>query len=68
MNLLEQTSPQSILFFMLYGVTGVVPLMAALYLLLCRGNAFAPDITPSVRLRRWAACSSPCRRNSWARA
>ena len=44
-----------ILFFILYGVTGVVPLFAALYLLLRRGNAFAPDITPPVRLRCWAA-------------
>ena len=42
-------------FFILYGITGVVPLIAALYLLLRRGNAFAPEITPPVRLRRWAA-------------
>ena len=55
MDILEQTSIQSILFFILYGITGVVPLLAALYLLLRRGNAFAPDITPPVRLRRWAA-------------
>ncbi len=26
-----------------------------LYLLMCRGKAIAPDITPPVRLRRWAA-------------
>jgi len=26
-----------------------------LYLLLCRGKAIAPDITPPARLRRWAA-------------
>ena len=44
-----------ILFFILYGVTGAMPLFAALYLLLRRGNAFAPDITPPLRLRRWAA-------------
>ncbi|MBQ8968943.1 MAG: helix-turn-helix transcriptional regulator [Bacteroidaceae bacterium] len=55
MDILGQTSVQSILFFILYGVTGAVPLLAALYLLLRRGNAFAPDITPPVRLRRWAA-------------
>lgn len=42
------------LFFILYGVTGVMPLIAALYLLLRRGNAFAPGVTPPVRLRRWA--------------
>ena len=50
-----QTPIQLILFFILYGVTGAMPLLAALYLLLRRGNAFAPDITPPVRLRRWAA-------------
>ena len=44
-----------ILFFIIYGVTGAVPLIAALYLLLRRGNAFAPEVTPPVRLRRWAA-------------
>lgn len=55
MDIFGQTSVQSILFFILYGVTGAVPLLAALYLLLRRGNAFAPDITPPVRLRRWAA-------------
>ena len=29
--------------------------MASCYLLFRRGNAFAPDITPPVRLRRWTA-------------
>ena len=42
-------------FSIIYGVTGVVPLIAALYLLLRRTNAFAPEVTPPVRLRRWAA-------------
>jgi len=51
----EQISADIILFFILYGITGVVPLIAAIYLLLRRGNAFAPDVTPSLRLRRWAA-------------
>ena len=46
---------QKILFFILYGVTGVLPLIAALYLLLRRGNAIAPGVTPPVRLRRWTA-------------
>jgi AraC-like DNA-binding protein len=55
MDILEQTSIQSILFLILYGVTGAMPLFAAFYLLFCRGNAFAPDVTPPVRLRRWAA-------------
>ena len=44
-----------ILFFILYGITGVVPLMAALYLLLRRANAIAPGVTPPLRLRRWTA-------------
>ena len=52
---LEQISSEAILFFMLYGITGIVPLMAAVYLLFRRGNVFAPDITPPLRLRRWAA-------------
>ena len=55
MNLLEHTSPQSILFFILYGVTGAMPLIAALYLLLRPYNIFSSDIKPPVRLRRWAA-------------
>ena len=53
--LFEQISVEAIIFFILYGITGVVPFLAALYLLLRRGNAFAPDVTPPVRLRRWAA-------------
>ena len=55
MDIFGQTPTQSILFFIIYGVTGAVPFLAALYLLLRRGNAFAPDITPPLRLRRWAA-------------
>jgi AraC-like DNA-binding protein len=51
----EHVSTEVTLFFILYGITGVVPLMAAVYLLLGRGNVFAPDVTPPVRLRRWAA-------------
>ena len=30
-------------------------IVLCLYLLLCRGKAIAPDITPPARLRRWAA-------------
>ena len=55
MEILGQTPVQSILFFTLFGVTGVVPLLAALYLLLCPVNAIAPGTTSPVRLRRWAA-------------
>lgn len=55
MEILGQTPVQSILFFILYGISGVVPLLAALYLLLQRVNAIAPGVTPPVRLRRWTA-------------
>ena len=55
METLGQTSIQSILFFVLYGVTGVVPLLAALYLLLLPVKAIAPGVTPPVRLRRLTA-------------
>ena len=55
MEILGQTSVQTILFFILYGITGVVPLLEALYLLLRKGNAFSPGVTPPVRLRRWTA-------------
>ena len=51
----DHTSAEVISFFILYGITGAVPLLAALYLLLRRGNAFAPGVTPPVRLRRWAS-------------
>ncbi len=55
MGIFEQTSIQAILFIVIYSIMGVVPLIAALYLLLSPGNAFAPGVTPPVRLRRWAA-------------
>jgi AraC-like DNA-binding protein len=53
--LFEHIPAKEILFFIIYGITGAVSLIAALYLLLRRGNAIAPDVTPPVRLRRWAA-------------
>jgi AraC-like DNA-binding protein len=43
------------LFIMLYAVVTATAMMASCYLLFRRGNAFAPDITTPVRLRRWAA-------------
>lgn len=55
MNLLEHTSPQSILYFMLYGGAATLCVVLCLYLLLSRGKVIAPEITPPVRLRRWAA-------------
>ena len=40
---------------MLYAAGTVTAAIACLYLLLRRGNAFAPDVTPPARLRRWTA-------------
>jgi len=55
MEIFGHIPTQLILLFVIYGITGAVPLIAALYLLLRRGNAFAPDVTPPLRLRRWTA-------------
>ena len=43
------------LFIILYSVVTAMSLMASIYLLFRRANAIAPDITPPVHLRRWAA-------------
>ncbi len=43
------------LFIMLYTVVTAMAIIACCYLLLRQGNAFAADITPPLRLRRWAA-------------
>lgn len=51
----DNTPTGVILFLIIYGITGAVSAIAAVYLLLRRGNAFAPDVTPPIRLRRWAA-------------
>ena len=40
---------------MLYTAAALLSLIACCYLLLRRGNAFAHDVTPPVRLRRWTA-------------
>ena len=42
-----------ILYFMLYGGVTLVSVIACFYLLFREGNAFAVDVTPPVRLRRW---------------
>ena len=47
--------PKDLLFYIIYGAVAMIALMAAAYLLLRRGNAFSPETTPPVRLRRWAA-------------
>ena len=46
---------QDIVFVLLYGGVIGLSVAAALYLLLRRGNAIAPEVKPPVRLRRWAA-------------
>ena len=51
----EQITPLSILYLQLHGAGTAVAVVLFLYLLLCRGKAIAPDITPPARLRRWAA-------------
>ena len=51
----EQITPLSILYFLLHGAGTAISVVLCLSLLLCRGKAIAPDITPPARLRRWAA-------------
>ena len=51
----EQITPLSVLYLQLHGAGTAVATMLCLYLLMCRGKAIAPDITPPARLRRWAA-------------
>ena len=46
---------ETILFFMFYASVTMLALIACCYLLFRQGNAFAKDITPPVRLRRWTA-------------
>jgi len=51
----QQQVLDNLLFIMLFGGMAMASLIACVYLLLRKGNAFAADITPPVRLRRWAA-------------
>ena len=52
----EYQGLQDVFFIMLYGMAGLFALLACLYLLLRRGNAFVGDeITSSLLLRRWTA-------------
>jgi AraC-like DNA-binding protein len=53
--MLENVSLQFLLFCMLYGAGAAVAAVLCIYLLLRKGNAFVADITPPMRLRRWAA-------------
>ena len=47
-------------FCMIYAAVAMLSLTACCYLLLRRANAFAPDITPPLRLRRWTAVFFAC--------
>ena len=51
----DQTILQDIFFVSLYGGVTMLNVVAALYLVLRRSNAIAPEVTSPVRLRRWAA-------------
>ncbi|MBQ8714153.1 MAG: helix-turn-helix transcriptional regulator [Prevotella sp.] len=44
-----------IIYIMLYAGVTTLNIVISCYLLFRRGNAFAPDIIPPVRLRRWTA-------------
>ena len=46
---------EEIIYLMFYAGVTVFSLMACCYLLFRRANAIAPDVTSSVRLRRWTA-------------
>ena len=46
---------EDLIFVMLYAIAMTMALMASAYLLFRRGNAFAEDIIPPLRLRRWVA-------------
>ena len=43
------------LFIILYAAVTAMAIMASCYLLFRQGNAFARDVTPPLRLRRWTA-------------
>ena len=44
-----------LLLFMLYFAGATTAAIACVYLLVRRGNAFAPNVATPVRLRRWTA-------------
>ena len=51
----EQEFQGDVLYMMLYAVVAALNLVACCYLLFRRSNAIAPNVTSSVRLRRWTA-------------
>lgn len=52
---LDNISTEFLLYFMLYGASAMTALIACIYLLFRKSNAISPDVTPPMRLRRWAA-------------
>ena len=52
---IEEIPIKYLLYIMLYGGAAVAALLSGIYLFFRKGNAFAADVTPPVRLRRWAA-------------
>ena len=51
----EEHIREDVLFCMLYAAVAMMSVIACCYLLFRRGNAFAPNVTSPVRLRRWTA-------------
>lgn len=51
----EQQIREDIFYLMFYAAVAMLSLIACCYLLFRRANAFAPNVTPSLRLRRWTA-------------
>lgn len=56
----DQKIQDDLFYIMLYGAVAMMSLMASCYLLFRRSNAIAPDVTSSVRLRRWTAVFFAC--------
>ena len=56
----EQDIRGDLLYLMVYAGVTVLSLIACCYLLFRRANAIAPDVTPPLRLRRWAAALMAC--------
>jgi AraC-like DNA-binding protein len=51
----EQQLYKDLFYVMFYGGVMVMAFVACAYLLLRLGNAYAPDVTPPLRLRQWTA-------------
>ena len=45
------------LYLIVYGGAMILALIGCIYLLFRRSNAFAPEVTPPLRLRRWVVTS-----------